>query len=299
MPEKNSSYIVSSANESVKPKPGSVATIVLTFNEEQRVRECLESLTWSDEVWVVDSLSTDRTCEICSEFTSNVVQNKFENFGLQRNWALDNLPFGTEWIMFVDADERVTAELRNEIMDRVGKEEYAAYFVPRKQVFWGKQAKYGDWWPGYRIILLRKDSGRFLDKEVHEEIEIKGPVGIINHPIISIYWQSAEKMLYVLNYCTTAEAIRMYRTGQELYSDTWPSWSPLRRRIKALFVKLPFKPICMFFWKYFVRQGFRDGRIGFVLALEEAMYVFFSYLKLWELKQGFTKPPTDLIWRKK
>jgi len=280
-------------------KSGSVAAIVLTYNEEKRVRECLESLSWCDEIWVVDSFSADRTVDISQEYTTHVVQNKFENFAIQRNWALDNLPFGTEWLMFVDADERVPSELRNEILHRIQKnEDVVAYYVPRKQIFWGRWARHGDWWPAYRPVLFRRGKGRFQNKEVHERIEIDGPIGTIHNPIVSEYWNSAEKMLAVLNYCTSAEALRMYRTREDLYSESSPSFSPVRQCLKTIFAMLPFKPLTVFVWKYFVKQGFRDGRIGFVLALEEAFYVFFAYFKLWELKRGLIKPPDDLIWRK-
>ena len=276
-----------------------VSVIVLTYNEEKRIRETLESLTWCDDVWIVDSYSTDRTLDICREYTDHIVQHPFENFAIQRNWALENLPLASDWVLFVDAAETVSPELREEIVARVGKENgIVGYYVPRKQILWGKWLRHGGLWPNYRLILFRRDRGRFLDREVHEWAVVDGPVGYMKHPVTNIFYESAEKMVRVLNYCTTAEALRMYRTGEELFTPAYRSYTWKNQVLKAIFGWLPFKPLFTFLLHYVVRLGFLDGRRGLVWAVTQAYYVFLAYFKLWELKQGFVQPPLDMIWRK-
>lgn len=276
-----------------------VSVIVLTYNEEKRIRETLESLTWCDDVWIVDSYSTDRTLAICREYTDHTVQHKFENFSLQRNWALKNLPLASDWVLFVDAAETVCPELREEILTRVGKEDgIVGYYVPRKQILWGKWLRHGGLWPNYRLMLFRRDKGRCSDREVHELAVVDGPTGYMQNPITNIFYETAEKMVAVLNYCTTAEALRMYRTGEALFTAAYKSYTWKNQVLKAVFRYLPFKPLFTFLLLYIVRLGFLDGRRGLVWAVTQAYYVYLAYFKLWELKEGVVEPPADLIWRK-
>jgi glycosyltransferase involved in cell wall biosynthesis len=277
-----------------------VSVIVLTYNEEKCIRETLESLAWCDDVWIVDSYSTDRTLDICREYTDHTVQHKFENFSIQRNWALENLPLASDWVLFIDAAETVSPELRKEILTRVGKEDgIVGYYVPRKQILWGKWLRHGGFWPSYRLILFHRDHGRFLDREVHEWAVVDGPTGYMQHSITNIFYESAEKMVRVLNYCTTAEALRMYRMGNELFTPTYQSSRWKNQLLKTIFSWLPCKPLFTFLLHYVVYLGFLDGRRGLVWAVTQAYYVFLAYFKLWELKHGFSDPPEDLIWRKK
>ena len=202
-------------------------------------------------------------------------------------------------MLFVDAAETVCPELREEILRRVGKEGgIVGYYVPRKQILWGKWLRHGGLWPNYRLVLFRRDRGQFVDREVHTLAVLDGPVGYFKHPIINIYYESAEKMVRVLNYCTTAEALRMYRTGQELFTPAYRSYTWKNQVLKGIFRWLPSKPLFYFLYLYVVKLGFLDGRRGLVYAVTQAYYVFLAYFKLWELKQGFIKPPSDMIWRK-
>ena len=277
-----------------------IATIVLTYNEEKRIAECLNSLSWCKEIWVVDSYSNDKTIDISKQYTENIVQHPFENFPIQRNWALDNLPIESAWVLFVDADEQVPDDLRDEILNRVGQEPgIVGYYIARKQYYWGKWIKHGGRWPDYRLILFKKGKGRYRDREVQEWAEVNGQTALIKSPLVSKQYDSAEKLLYVLNYCTTAEAIRMHRKGEALFSTSYQSYSRKNQFLKVLFEKIPLKPLMTFLWHYIFLQGFRDGRIGFILSLNQYLYVLYSYHKLWEIESDFVKPPEDLVWRKK
>lgn len=274
----------------------SVSAIVLTYNEEDYLGECLESLTWCDEVWVVDSFSTDRTLEIASKYTTKIVQHPFENFSRQRNWALEDLAISAEWIVFVDSDERITPELREEISGVLGQtpEQVCGYYIPRKQLFWGKWLRFGECWPAYNLRLFRRGSAQFQDREVHESIIVQGKKRFLKSPIVHICRESMSEVVDRLNAYTTLEATRMYRTGQYLYEErSSPSYSRLRAAVKRFSRYLPCKPLLKFIWTYIFRQGFRDGRLGFVHALMDALYVFVAGFKLWELKTGLTSVPEE------
>lgn len=265
----------------------SVSAIVLTFNEEDYIRDCLQSLEWCDEIWIVDSGSTDRTIEVCLEFTANVVERPFTDFSDQRNWALENLKINADWVVFVDSDERVTRELYDEIRRRLGQEPFAGYYLPRKQLFWGKWLRYGECWPSYQLRLFRKDKGKYTRREVHESTLVDGPVGFMENPLIHISRESMSEVLIKLDHFTTLDAIRMYRTGQPLYAlEESVSYSRLNRVYKKLFSILPAKPLMKFLWDYIFRQGFRDGYLGFVWAAIQGLYVFVAYFKLWEFRHG-------------
>jgi len=268
-----------------------IAAIVLTYNEETHIRECLESLTWCDELWIVDSYSTDATLHICREYTDKIVQHEFKDFAAQRNWALDNLPISSEWVFFLDADERCPRELAEEIKERISHDEgkFAGYYVSGLQYFWGKACTFGDTWPNYKISVFQKDLGRWPEgKIVHESLQLSGRVGFLRHHRIVIAKESLWEYIDRINWYSNLEAVRMYMTGQELYTTKSPSYT-WKNQIKKLifkFVPLHLKPVAKFLYSFFIQQGFRDGRRGFIIAIVESFYVFASYTKLWELQNG-------------
>ena len=263
-----------------------VSAIVLTFNEERHIRDCLASLTWCDEIWIADSNSTDRTLDICREFTPNIAQCPRMDFSRLRDWALVNLPVRNAWILFLDSDERITPELAREIPERIGKEPYAGYYIPGRQYFWGKWLRHGEASPYYQLKLFRRDLAHYDGRLVHERTVIDGEVGFLRSQMIHLSRETMEETISKLNKYTTAEAIRMYRTGEELYLTASGSHSRRNQVLKAVFKYLPGKPFMKFFYDYVIRQGFRDGYLGFVWAACQGLYVFLCYFKLWELKQG-------------
>lgn len=263
-----------------------VAAIVLTYNEAEHVGECLASLEWCNEIWVVDSISTDGTVDICRSYTSNILQHAFEGFSAQRQWALDNIPFESEWILFADADERIPKALADEITHAIQVAEHDAYFVPRRQYFWGELIRYGDFARDYVLRLHRRGKGSYPLKEVHESIEIDGMSGRLREPMEHVARDDMSDLIDKINRYSTLEALRMYRTGQELHSTASQSYSRVNMVLKGIFKYLPMKPLFKFCYEFIVCQGFRDGRLGFTLALSQALYVYLSYFKLWELRNG-------------
>lgn len=270
----------------------SVAAIVLTFNEEKYIRDCLESLTWCNKIWVVDSCSTDRTLEIAKEYTSNIVQRPFEGFAKQRNWALDNLTTSGEWILVLDADERVPQGLRDEICDklRAGDEHLVGYFVGLDQFYWGKHLRFGGASGAYCFRLYRKGAGRYPeDRLVHESFVVRGKAGCLQEKLKHLCIENIVEYIDKVNWYSSLEAQRMFATGKELYTTAHGSYTWKNQVLKFIFRYLPFKPLFEFLYHYFLLQGFRDGYRGFLYAAMRSFYVFASYAKLWELKKGIVK----------
>lgn len=270
-----------------------ISAIVLTFDEDRHIRDCLESIKWCEEIWVVDSFSTDRTLEICQEYTTKIVKHPFENFAKQRNWSLDNLPLSGEWVLLIDADQRITPELRDEIVSRLRQDEgrFAGYYIPKRQYFWGQPLRFGGTSPLYDIELFRKGRGRFQeDRIVHECLVLDGKAGFLKQPKIMIAKDSLFEYINRVNWYSNLEAIRMLETGQQLYTTSSVSYSRKNQVLKFVFKYLPLKPIVNFLFLYIVQQGFRDGYRGFLYAVMQSFYVFASYAKLWELKTGLVRP---------
>lgn len=282
-----------------------IAAIVLTYNEERHLPDCLASLAWCDEIWVVDSHSTDGTLEIARRHTDRIVQIPSSDFSTLRETARTINGLTAEWILFLDADERITPELAEEIPRRLATEGhiYDAFYIPGRQHFWGKWLKHGEASPYYQMKLLRREAVHFDGREVHEDAIVKGKIGVTTHRMIHIAQESMIESLDKLNRYTTLEALRMYRTGEELYPTERRSYSRLNNVLKRIFswIPVPFRPFANFFLDYVFRQGFRDGHIGLTWAIIRAIYVWVSYFKAWELRTGRVTPEElkDQLWRSK
>ena len=158
-------------------KPTITATII-TKNEEKNIRECLESVSWMDEIVVLDSGSTDRTVEIAREFTPEVFITDWPGYGVQKNRALEKAK--CEWIFSLDADERVTPELREEIEAAIVSAGHTGYRMPRLSSYCGRFMKHGGWWPDYVIRLAQRGQCRFSDRLVHEVLVVDGSLGTLS-----------------------------------------------------------------------------------------------------------------------
>src|SRR3972149_6358735 len=154
-----------------------ISVVIITKNEEKQIHGCLESVTWADELVVLDSLSADRTVEICREYTDKVFQQPFVSFPRQRNAAKD-LASG-DWVFFVDADERVTPELMAEVRTAASSPEArTGYWVPRHNIIWGKWVRYGGRYPDYQLRLFRRDKAHYDEaRAVHEVVILDGEAG--------------------------------------------------------------------------------------------------------------------------
>ena len=247
-----------------------ISALVPTLNEEENLRDCLASVRWADEIFVVDSFSQDRTLEIAREFSARVIQHEYVNSAAQKNWAIPQASH--PWVLLVDADERVTPELRDEIRG-ILKEgpRFDGYWIRRANHFLGRRMNHCGWETDRVIRLFRRDLGRYQEREVHAEIELPGPLPVLRNPLLHYSFRS----------------FRQYWGKMQLYSD-WGASQAHREGRRAGWLSIAFRPPFRFFKMYFLRLGFLDGIHGLVLCMLAAFSVFLKYAKLWELGERET-----------
>jgi glycosyltransferase involved in cell wall biosynthesis len=250
-----------------------LSVVLITRDEEQKIRTCLESVKWADEIVVVDSLSTDRTVEIARDYTDRVHQRPFAGFGEQKGFALAQAT--GEWILSVDADEVVSEDLRGEIHERIADDESCGYHIPRKSYFFGRWIRHCGWWPDYVLRLFRRDSGAFSSRLVHEIVQVDGPTRRLTHPIEHHPYTSVEDIVRKQDLYTrlSAQAAMMAEDGG----------SPGRQRLPLAPVN---RAVAKFLKTYFLKAGFLDGREGLILSAVASYYVFLKHMKIWEARRS-------------
>ena len=250
----------------MKAEPISVT--IITYNEEAKIADALRSVQWADEIIVVDSYSTDRTLDICKEYRATVYSQAFTGFGALKNAAIDRASH--DWILSLDADERVTEELREDI-NRLQTRGFDAdgYAIPRKNYFLGRWIRYCGWYPDYRSMqLFNRQRGRFTDDLVHERLVLR-PGGrkadlknhIIQYPFLDVSQFLNKNIRYA-----RLRAEEMVRQGRRFHV-----------------YQLITHPVFMFFKMFIVKRGLGDGLMGFMLSMAYAYFVFTKYAWLWEL----------------
>ena len=247
-----------------------LSVTVITLNEEERLRACLESVAWADEIVVVDAESQDKTAQIAREFTDHVVVRPWPGFAAQKNDALDRA--GGDWVLSLDADETVSAELRAEIgAILTGRGPAAdAFAVPRRNVFWGRWVRRGGLYPDWQVRLLRRGRGRFVARAVHESVAVDGTVArLAGHLEHRSYRDVSDFVARAHRYSALA-AEDWVRSGRPV--------RPLR--------DLALRPLGRFLSMYVARGGFLDGWRGFLLAALYAYYVLMRSAKAWERVRG-------------
>jgi len=243
-----------------------VTVIVLTFNEERNLDDCLKTVSWADELFVVDSFSTDKTPEIVSRDGIRFVQHEYVNSATQKNWAI---PQATHpWILIVDADERVTPELRDEILKTLEKPDADGYRIGRQNYFLGKKIRFSGWQNDTVLRLFRRDKGRYQDRHVHADIIIDGSVGALKSKFLHHTFESFDQ--YLKKY------------------DRYTSWAARDRGKRTKRVRwdhLALRPLGRFLRHYILRLGILDGKEGFIISMMAAYSVFLKYAKLWEIQK--------------
>lgn len=243
-----------------------LSVVIITHNEEDNIRECLESVKWADEIIVVDSNSSDRTEEICRDYGVNFIQEPWKGFALQKNSAVGKAT--QEWILSLDADERVTLELKNEIMAVLSSAHPKdGYYIARKNYFLGRWIRRCGWYPDYTLRLFQKGKGLFGAREVHEAVELKGVSGNLQHPMEHYTYKSLSDFMVRLDRYSTLAA-------QEL----------LKENRKYGMLHIIFRPLYTFINMYLMRLGFLEGYYGFIISGLYAFYTFLKYIKLRELQ---------------
>lgn len=240
---------------------------VIAWNEEERLRACLESVTWADEIVVVDAESADKTVQVARDFTERIWVRPWPGFAAQKNFALEQAT--ADWILSLDADECVTAELRERI-GRIVRDDGPAdgYSIPRKNIFWGAWVRHGGLYPDYQLRLFRRAAGRFADSLVHESVVVRGRVEALAEPLLHHSYRGLEDFVARSNRYSTLAARETVKRGG-----------------RAGLGGLLLRPLGRFLSMYVLRRGFLDGWRGFVLAVLYAQYVFLRMAKTWEARQ--------------
>ena len=241
---------------------------IIAWNEEERLRACLESVAWAEEILVIDAESTDKTVQVAREFTDKIWVRPWPGFAEQKNFALDQAT--CEWVLSLDADERVTPELRERISRIVRANGPGdGYSIPRKNIFWGAWVRHGGLYPDYQLRLFRRAAGRFVDSAVHESVVVEGQVERLAEPFLHHSYRGLDDFVARSNRYSALAARDVVARGG-----------------RAGVLDLALRPLGRFLSMYVARGGFLDGWRGFVLAVLYANYVFLRVAKTWEARRG-------------
>jgi len=241
----------------------SLAAVVLTLNEEDNIRECLESLAWAPRRVVFDSGSRDATVELAREMGAEVLTRPFDNYAAQRNAALEQVE--ADWIFFVDADERATPDLAEEVQRVILSPAYAGWWVPRENYIVGRRVRGAGWWPDYQLRLLRRGKARYDPaRPVHEVVILDGQAGHLKHPLIHYNYRSWEQ----------------FHAKQRRYA-IYEAEALLRRGIRPRPHNFILQPWREFRRRFFTLRGYQDGWWGLRLSFWLAYYYGFRpYVEL-------------------
>jgi glycosyltransferase involved in cell wall biosynthesis len=244
-----------------------LSVTIITLNEEQNIRACLESVRWADEIVVCDSGSQDKTLEICREFTDQIYVDEWRGFGAHKNLCLDRTSH--PWILSLDADERVTAGLRRAIEGILaGSEAADGYWFPRQNYFLGRWMRSSGWYPDHVLRLFRRAKGRFKERAVHESVVVDGRVEYLQEPLEHHTYRTISDYLKRMDRYSGLAAEELNRAGR-----------------RAGPADLLLRPPLTFLRMYLLRGGIREGGHGLVLAGLYACYTFAKYAMLWEMRR--------------
>jgi len=253
----------------------SLACVVITKNEEANIRDCLESIRWADELIVVDAESRDRTVELARTSGAKVWVRPWPGFGLQKNFGMAQA--SSDWILILDADERVTEELRGEVrtcIDGWRPGAPVAYRIPRRNFFYGTWVRGGGVYPDYQVRLFRRGLARYNDVAVHENLVVDGEIGTL----VGHFDHSTERHIQdhfkKFGLYTTLAAQEKAKTVRTVH------W-----------IDLIVRPLVVWAKTYLLKQGFRDGVNGLIVCVFASMYTFVKYAKLWDATRQVASHP--------
>jgi len=246
-----------------------ISAIVPCYNESHNIAEVLKTVDFCDEVILVDSNSTDDTVELAKPYIDKLLIRDYKHSASQKNWAIPQAK--NEWILLVDADERVTPALKEEILslfENIDNQPHVGYWIGRCNFFMGKQVRYSGWKNDKVIRFFKKSKCRYEDKEVHSEIQANGSVGILNQKFTHYKYNDIDSHI---------KKLQRYATHQAIDYDSKTG------RITIFHIVL--KPFWSFTKHYFIQLGFLDGFVGLVIAYLRSYMVFMRYVKLWLLRR--------------
>ena len=251
-----------------------ISVVISAFNEEAMIEDCLKSLkNLADEIIFVDNTSRDKTVDIAKKFTNKIYSRENNPVMLNINKNFGFTKATGDWIISLDADERLTPDLVKEIRSTVNRfsSTVNGYEIPRKNIIFGKWIQHSIWWPDYNLRLFKRGKGKFAEKHVHEKLEVRGEVGKLENPMIHYNYQTVNQFISKLNRTyTESETENFLKDGKSI------NWYDAIRWPTADFVKT-----------FFHQKGYKDGLHGLVLSLFQAFYALVFFAKVWERKENF------------
>ncbi|MDO8657809.1 MAG: glycosyltransferase family 2 protein, partial [Candidatus Levybacteria bacterium] len=254
-----------------------LSVVISAFNEEKKIRDCLKSASFADEIIFIDNSSTDNTVKIAKEFTSKIFKRE-NNLMLNVNKNYGFTKAINDWILCLDADERVTPELAKEIKSILDLEDdhINGYWIPRKNMIFGKWIKYAGWYPDHQLRLFKKDKGKFEERHVHEMIKLDGEVDYLKENLIHYNFETVSQFLHKhINIYAQNEAEDLISKG---YVFAWTDA-----------IRFPFQE---FLSRFFAREGYKEGVHGLIISMLMAFYHLVIFTKIWEMK-GFKEVNSD------
>ncbi|MGB9735569.1 MAG: glycosyltransferase family 2 protein [bacterium] len=242
-----------------------LSVVVVTQNEEDRIRQCLESVKWAHEIIIVDAFSKDKTLDICRLYTDKIYSREWDGFITQKNYAMSLAT--KDWVLSLDADEALSEQLIDEIKSVLGsgKQDCVAYSMPRKTYYLGRWILHSGWYPDRKIRLVKNGFGKWGGLEPHDTLVVNGRVCRLNGDILHYSFRNISHHIRKLDYFTDVASEELIKSGKHI-------------GIKELI----FHPVGMFFKMFILKRGFLDGIQGFIAASISAFHVFIKYAKAWE-----------------
>ena len=235
---------------------------ITTKNEEHNIEAALQTVSFADEIIIVDSYSSDRTVELCKKYTNQIYLNTWQGCGFQRKFTLEKAT--KDWVLILDADERLSVELQQEIQQVIKTStEYAGFIIPFKSFYLGKAIKYGDWYKERHLRLFKRNNGQITTKFVHSGLEVNGKLGNLHNYIMHYSFPTVESVLNKINNYSTLGAK-----------------DQLQAKKKASIFTAILHGIFTFLRGYIFKLGFLDGKYGFMLAISNAQGAYYKYAKL-------------------
>lgn len=285
-----------------------IAAIILTYNEEQHIERCIQSLKGLvNEVFVIDSFSTDKTVQLASQLGAKVFQNPWKNYATQFNWALKNCPIQSEWIWRIDADEYLegcdTEKIKQQIYEQ--PKEVTGLYVKRKIIFQGRPLLHGAWFPAWHLKLWRNGKGFCENRWMDEHIKLSEGTSTeldlvqVDENLNDLTWWTDKHNSYA-----TREMIDMLDIQYGIFTENtvvpkfFGTEEQRKRWLKLRYLKLPLfvRPVFYFLYRYIVRLGFLDGKAGFIwYVLQGFWYRFLVDAKIFELKRLYNGNTDDII----
>jgi len=256
-----------------------LSVYIIAFNEEEKIRDCIESVLWADEIIIVDSKSTDKTAEIASSLGAKVVQVEFKGFGDLRNQAIKHC--SGDWIFSLDSDERCTKKAMQEIKNIIETTDKDIFYIPRKNFFMGRWINFSGWYPNYRQPqIFRKGSMKYDNDPVHEGFinTSNSEIGYLDNYIWQFPFKNFEEVIKKANKYSTLGVHKLQS-----------------KKIRGKVTKAFLHGLWAFLKHYLLKLGFLDGGAGFVIAFGNFEGTFYRYLKLYESQSDWQPPKSEVL----